>query len=332
MSVTIKDVAREAGVSVATVSRVLNGSAAVSEDTAENVNEVISRLGYSPNCLGRNLRKRETRNILVIVPYIGHSLYSDIIKGIQDEASNEYDILVAAGYSTVEIELRLLGMLTNHSVDAAVILGSRVDAQTLDPLADRYNIALCAENIEGSHTLTIMIDNRKAAKEVADRFIAAGKKRIGFVTTDDSIIAPSSTDRLAGYIASLTEHGIPIRNEYIFKRDYDYKSGIQAAHDMMKLPEPPEAVLCISDLLAAGFIKGCNEIGAKVPDDVEVCGFDNISLCEMYTPMITTVSQPAYLMGRTTARRLIDSLKTGIRSYGIEYLDYDVIVRESASI
>ena len=332
MSVTIKDVAREAGVSVATVSRVLNGSAAVSEDTAENVHEVIARLGYSPNFLGRNLRKRETRNILVIVPYIGHSLYSDIIKGIQDEASNEYDILVAAGYSTRDTELRLLGMLTNHTVDAAVMLGTRVDAQTLDALADRYNIALCSESIEGSHALTIMIDNKKAAYEVVNRFIAAGKTRIAFVTTDETIIAPSSTDRLAGYLSSLTDNHIKVREEYIFKRNYDYTCGIQAAHELMRQSDPPEAVLCISDLLAAGFIKGCNDIGVKVPKDVQVCGFDNISLCEMFTPMITTVSQPAYRMGRTAARRLIDSLKTGMRSYGTEYLEYGIIVRESASI
>ncbi|MBQ5312075.1 MAG: substrate-binding domain-containing protein, partial [Oscillospiraceae bacterium] len=263
---------------------------------------------------------------------IGHSLYSDIIKGIQDEASNEYDILVAAGYSTVGTELRLLGMLTNHTVDAAVMLGTRVDAATLDSLAERYCIALCAESTTGSDTLTIMIDNEKAAYDVVNRFAAAGKKRIAFVTTDSSVIAPTSDARLEGYTRALKDNDMPVREEYIFRRNYDYTCGIEAANTLMKLPEPPDAVLCISDLLAVGFIKGCKAMGISVPDDIEVCGFDNISLCEMFTPMITTVSQPAYRMGRTTARRIIDQLKSGIRAHGTEYIDYDIITRESARI
>ncbi len=331
MSVTIKDVAKAAGVSVATVSRVLNDSSAVSEDTAALVNDTIDRLGYSPNLLGRNLRKRETKNLLIVVPTTG-SFYGGVIRGIQDTAENEYDVLIACGYSTVSIELRLLGMLQNHTVDAAILLGTRVEASTLDALSARFHIGLCSESVEGSNTLTVLIDNHKAAFDVISRYIAHGKKRIALVTTDESIIAPSSDDRYRGYIDALTAHGIPIREEYIFRKTYDYTCGIEAAQHFLSLPEPPEAVLCISDLLAAGMIKECLRCGVKVGSDIEVCGFDNIELCEMFTPMITTVAQPAYEMGKTVARCLIDSLRTGRLPHGTIVMDYDIIVRESANL
>ncbi|MBQ7990667.1 MAG: LacI family DNA-binding transcriptional regulator [Oscillospiraceae bacterium] len=331
MSITIKDVAKAAGVSVATVSRVLNGSSAVSEETAKIVNDVIGELGYSPNLLGRNLRKRQTKNILIIVPTTG-SFYGGVIKGIQDEVESEYDVLIACGYSTKSTELRLLGMLSNHTVDAAVLMGTRVDAATLDQLSAVYHIGLCSESVEGSNTLTVLIDNRQAAYDVITRFIAKGRRRIGLVTTNDEIIAPSSDDRLKGYIDALTENGIEIRDEYIYRHDYEYTSGAEAAAHFLSLPEPPEAVLCISDLLAAGFIKEAMRHGVKIGSDMDVCGFDNVELCEIYTPMITTVAQPAYQMGRTCARSLVSSLKAGRTSHGTIVMQHEIIVRESAKI
>lgn len=331
MSITIKDVAKQAGVSVATVSRVLNDSSAVSEETARIVNDVIEQMGYSPNLLGRNLRRRETRSILVIVPSTG-SFYGGVIKGIQDEVENDYDVLIACGYSTRSTELRLLGMLANHTVDAAVLMGTRVEAKTLDALSAVYHIGLCSESVEGSNTLTVLIDNRQAAYDVITRFIANGKERIALVTTDDNIIAPSSDDRLRGYLEALADNGIEVREEYIFRKDYDFTCGIEAAKRFLSLPEPPEAVLCISDLLAAGVIKEALRQGVTVGEELEVCGFDNVELCEMITPMITTVAQPAYQIGRTCARRLVESLRAGPTPHGTIIMDHEIIVRESAKL
>ncbi|MBR4224190.1 MAG: LacI family DNA-binding transcriptional regulator [Oscillospiraceae bacterium] len=331
MSITIKDVAKQAGVSVATVSRVLNDSSAVSEETARIVNDVIEQMGYSPNLLGRNLRRRETKSILIVVPSTG-SFYGGVIKGIQDEVENDYDVLIACGYSTRSTELRLLGMLANHTVDAAVLMGTRVEAKTLDALSAVYHIGLCSESVEGSNTLTVLIDNRQAAYDVITRFIANGKERIALVTTDDNIIAPSSDDRLRGYLEALADNGIEVREEYIFRKDYDFTCGIEAAKRFLSLPEPPEAVLCISDLLAAGVIKEALRQGVTVGEDLEVCGFDNVELCEMITPMITTVAQPAYQIGRTCARSLVESLRAGHTPHGTIIMDHEIIVRESAKL
>lgn len=149
MSITIKDVAKEAGVSVATVSRVLNGSCNVSDESTKKVNETIARLNYSPNFLGRNLRKCETNVILVIMPTSEHSLYSKIVMGMQDYAGQVgYDIITAVSYSTSTAETRQMNMLFNRTVDGVILLGTQYDADSLNKLAENYNVALCCEDPE----------------------------------------------------------------------------------------------------------------------------------------------------------------------------------------
>ena len=144
MSITIKDVAKEAGVSVATVSRVLNGSCNVSDESTKKVNETIARLNYSPNFLGRNLRKCETNVILVIMPTSEHSLYSKIVMGMQDYAGQVgYDIITAVSYSTSTAETRQMNMLFNRTVDGVILLGTQYDADSLNS-SQRIITLLCA--------------------------------------------------------------------------------------------------------------------------------------------------------------------------------------------
>lgn len=332
LNVTIKDVAKAAGVSVATVSRVINGSAAVSDEKKKAVNEAIRDLGFNPNQLAHNLRKRETKNILVVIPSMENSFYSEIVRGIDDGACHEYDLLLAQSYSYLHTEVRLLGMLTNRLVDAAIILGSRLSGAQMDEYARHHHIALCSENVENSHVLTVMIDNEKAAFEAVTRFIRSGKRRIGLVTTDSTIIAPTSENRLKGYMRALRTYSLDLRPEYIFRRDYHFESGEMAAEHFISLNEPPDAVLCISDLLAAGAIKTYLKHGLMPGRDIQICGFDDVPLCNMITPTITTVAQPGYEMGKTAAKRLISDIKNGEFSRETVILDHSIIVRESARL
>lgn len=330
MSVTIKDVAKAAGVSVATVSRVLNNSTAVSDSTADAVNDAINKLGYSPNFLGRNLRKCETNNILVIIPSTEQTFYSSIIKGMQDTASPDYDILLCTSYSNHATEMRLLEMLFSRSVDAAVLLGTQLDASTLNDLHRKYNIALCCEPVKGADILTVTINNEAAAYDAVSSFLNRGKRRIGLVTTNDSTDALSSTDREKGYTRALADHGIEKDEKYIFRCTYDYSDGFKALKYFMSLDEPPEAVFCISDLLAVGVIKQASRDNIRIGTDLEVCGFDNISLSEMYIPEITTVSQPGYDMGCTVISKLIEAMKSGEKCSDTIILDHELIIRDSA--
>lgn len=330
MSVTIKDVAKAAGVSVATVSRVLNNSAAVSDDTAAAVNDTIRELGYSPNFLGRNLRKCETNNILAIVPSTDHSFYSKIIRGMQDEAAPDYDILICTSYSYLGTEMRLLEMLYNRTVDAVVLLGSQLDAAALNELSSKYHAALCCERVEGANVLTVTVNDEKAGYDAVCAFLSKGRRRIGFVTTGaDGHTAATSVDREKGYRRALAEFGCEVREEYIYRGDYEYENGAAALDHFFSLPEPPDGIFCISDLLAAGVIKRAGERGIKIGSDLWVCGFDDIPLCSMYIPGITTVAQPGYEMGRTVVRRLLDNMRSGRFEGEQVTLDHRLIIRQS---
>ena len=330
MSVTIKDVAKAAGVSVATVSRVLNNSAAVSEETAAAVNEVIKEMGYSPNFLGRNLRKCETNNILAILPSTEHTVYSDIIKGMQDAAYPNYDILLSTSNSYLGAEMRLLEMLFNRTVDAAVLLGTQLDAQTLNDLNKRYNIALCCERVSGAKVLTVTINDEEAAYDAVKMFLEKGKTKIGLVTTGGNTNALSSVDREKGYLRALSEYGIKAEEKYIYRCSYEYSDGCEAMKYFLSLDEMPQAVFCISDLLAAGVIKQAFREGIAVGTELEVCGFDNISLSEMYTPGITTVAQPGYEMGRTVINKLLDNMHSTVKNNDMIVLNHKLVIRGSA--
>lgn len=328
MNVTIKDVAKAAGVSVATVSRVLNNSAAVSASAAENVNNAIRELGYSPNFLGRNLRKCETNVILAIIPSTEQTFYSEIIRGMQNAASElGYDIILSTSNSSCNVEMHLLNMLFNRTVDAAILLGTQLDVKTLTDLNKQHYIALCCERVEGADVLTVTVDDKGGAFAAVDKLIKMGHRKIGMVST--SVNSRSSHDREKGYRKALGENGISLGEEYIYRGTYDFSHGILAFEHFMSLPEPPSAIFCISDILAASVVKKAISEGYSVGKDISVCGFDNILLSWMYTPGITTVEQPCYDIGRTVVEELISNINNGTKSNKDIRLPYKIIERES---
>ncbi len=330
MSVTIKDVAKAAGVSVATVSRVLNNSSAVSDETAASVNQVIKDMGYSPNFLGRNLRKCETHNILAILPSTEHTVYTNIIRGMQDAAYPDYDIFLSTSSSYIDTEMRLLNMLFNRTVDAAVLLGTQLDADTLNDLSQKYNIALCSERVEKAKVLTVTVNDEQAAYDAVSFFLKKGKRKIGLVTTSGVSNALSSLDRERGYARALAEYGIDKDEQYIFRCTYDYTDGAKALKYFMSLPEPPDAVFCISDLLAIGLINQALTQGIEVGSQLDVCGFDNVSISEMYIPGLTTIAQPGYEMGKVVIENLLGNIHSSIKKNDHIILGHELIIRSSA--
>lgn len=328
MTVTIKDVAKAAGVSVATVSRVLNNSATVSAAATEQVNNAIKELGYSPNFLGRNLRKCETNVILAIIPSTEHTFYSDIINGMQTAASEKgYDILLSTSNSMYNIEMRMLNMLFNRTVDAAILLGTQLDKDKLNELNSKHYIALCCERVEGADVLTVTVDDEGGAHAAVNKIIEYGHQKIAMLSTNGTAL--SAADREKGYLRALAENNIPYREEYIYRGTYDYDNGEKALDYFMSLPDPPTAIFCMSDLLAAGVVKRALNRGFKVGEDISVCGFDNIQLSSIYTPGITTVEQPCYEIGRTVVKELIHNITHSKKHSRHIKLNYKLIERES---
>lgn len=328
MSVTIKDVAREAGVSVATVSRVLNGSPNVSKASAKLVNETIERLGYSPNFLGRNLRKRATNVILVIIPNAEHSLYMKICVGMQNYAQKVgYDIITASSNATTAVETRHMNMLFNRTVDGVVLMGTSYDADTLNRLAENYDIALCCEGVTGANVLTVTVDDEQAGYDAASVLIAKGHRRFGFIGAESTAL--SASQREHGFRRALSEHNIDLPEVCVYKDTYDQENGAVAMEKFMKLPKPPTAVFAVSDILAMCAIRKAAELGLEVGKDVSVMGFDNISMCELTNPSLSTVEQPCYEMGELICKKLIDNFTASEKDNKYYSVAHKVILRES---
>ncbi|MGN0634346.1 MAG: LacI family DNA-binding transcriptional regulator [Oscillospiraceae bacterium] len=330
MSATIKDVANEAGLSVATVSRVLNSSANVSEEASAKVTAAVEKLGYSPNFLGRNLRKRETNVILVIMPSSEHSFYMKIVTGIQTYAQTRgYDIICASSNSTSEIEIRQMNMLFNRTVDGVILLGTQYDAETLNKLAENYNIALCCEGVAGAKVLTVVVDDEQAAFDATKELIRMGHRRIAFLGANDN--AYSSLNRKNGYLRALKECSIEPVDDYIYSGTFEYEHGAIAIDKFMQLETPPTAVFCVSDLLAISAINRASELGLSVGSDISILGFDNISMCEMMRPSVSTVEQPCKKLGEMVVRKLISnfSAPAGSKDNRCYIVDHRVILRGS---
>lgn len=328
MSVTIKDVAKAADVSVATVSRVLNKQSNVSKEAFDKVTKVMEELGYSPNHLGRDLRKSETKRILAITASAEQSFYSEVLRGMEEAAAEQgYDVLIAATHDRPEHEMHLLGMLFSHSVDGAVLLGAKQEAEVISKLADNHNIALCLERMEGCNALTVTIDNAKAGRDAVSCLIEKGHRRIGLISTTTR--SQSSVDREKGYRQALAEHGIEYDEKLVYLGNYDCESGTEGCRRLLELENPPTAIFSISDMIAIGAMKHAMSKGLAIGKDIMFIGFDNIAFSGIFVPQLSTVEQPCFAQGKLVVEKLIGNMKGETADKGLYMLPHRLVLRES---
>lgn len=328
MNITIKDVAKAANVSVATVSRVLNNKSNVSEEAVQAVNRAVEELGYSPNFLGRDLRKSETKRILAIIGSTEQSFYSDVLRGMQDAAFVDgYDILIATTRNDPEHEMHLLGMLFSRAVDGVVLLAPKLDSKTISDLSKRYRIAICLERLDISDILCVTIDNERAGFDATSYLIGKGRRRIGLITTE--VRSQSSVDRENGYMRALKAANIPFDPELVYYGDYDADTGTRGCEALMSLPNKPDAIFSISDTISIGAMTYAVQHGITVGKDLLFFGFDNIAYSHMFIPRLSTVEQPCYLQGKTVIEKLIANMKTDEPDKSTYMLPHSLILRES---
>ncbi len=328
LNITIKDVAKAANVSVATVSRVLNNKNNVSEEAVQAVNRAVEELGYSPNFLGRDLRKSETKRILALIASTEQSFYNDVLRGMQDAAYGQgYDILIATTRNSPEHEMHLLGMLFSRAVDGAVLLAPRLDGKTIGELAKRYKLAICLERLDISDVLCVTIDNERAGYDATKYLIGKGRRRIGLITTE--VRSQSSVDREHGYARALKDSGIPLDPALIYYGDYEAETGAKGCEHLMNIPNRPDAIFSISDTLSIGAMTYAVQHGITVGKDVLFFGFDNIAYSHMFIPRLSTVEQPCYLQGKTVLEKLISNIKSEEQDRSTYMLPHSLILRES---
>lgn len=329
--ITIADVAKEAGVSVATVSRVLNKNGPVSPAALEKVNIAITKLNYQPNVWGRRLRRQESRMLLIFVPTISNPFYASIVSGIEDEARNhQYGTMLCITNGDKNRQQEFLQLLFDGQADGAITLCTDKDDKGILAVAEQVPIVQCCEFCKGAEIAHVSIDNFAAAEQVVRYLYSLGHRKIGFIGSVNRFI--SSEEREKGFEEGMKQVGLPLRKEYMAyaDRDYSFQSGIAAAKQILSTEDRPTALFCISDVLAMGAIRAANGMGIKRIKEWSVVGFDDVEYATMLNPMLTTVSQPRYSLGKTSAEMLIQQIETGEGRDSI-FLEHKLVIRDSTA-
>jgi LacI family transcriptional regulator len=304
VNVTIYDVAREANVSMATVSRVVNGNPNVKPSTRKKVLEAIERLGYRPNAVARGLASKKTTTVGVIIPDISSIFFAELARGIEDIATMyKYNIILSNSDQNKDKELHLLNTMLGKQVDGILFMGGYISEEHVAEFKKSpVPIVLAATIEENSIIPSVNIDYEQAAYDAVAFLIEKGHKRIAYVTgpADD----PINNKKLAGYRRALEEHGLTYDENLIIEGDYSYDSGIEAYEKITELDEQPTAVFVGTDEMALGVIHSAQDHGVNIPEQLEVVGFDNTRLATMVRPRLTTVVQPMYDIGAVAMRLL----------------------------
>lgn len=323
----IQDVAKIAGVSVATVSRFFNDRSAVSFKSRKKVEEAIKQLNYEPSGLARNLRKTESRLLLVLIPKISNPFYSEIINGIQDVAiDNRYNILLCETDSNPDREDIYFNLVRNKMADGIITMDPAVQVDSLIELAESHPIIQCSEYAVESGIPYVTIDHEAAAYQAVRHLIQLGHKEIALINSDEKFLY--SRKREDGYRKALEKHGLPFNEEWIIRNEeLEFINGQLAMRKILGGNNRPSAVFAVSDLLAIGALKELHHVGLHVPNDIALVGFDKISFSNMTHPALTTVAQPMYEMGKLSAKMLIDKIKG--KEVENVILDFELVIRES---
>jgi LacI family transcriptional regulator len=305
VNITIYDVAREANVSMATVSRVVNGNPNVKPVTRKKVLEVIDRLNYRPNAVARGLASKKTTTVGVIIPDISSIFFAELARGIEDIATMyKYNIILSNSDQNKDKELHLLNTMLGKQVDGIVFMGGNITTEHVKEFEKSPVPIVLAGSIEESHVIpSVNIDYEQAVYDSVKEFIERGHKNIGFVI--GPLHEPQNSEKkLKGYERALQEAGIAYKEELVFEGDYTYDSGLEAFDKLLENSERPTAILVGSDEMALGVVHGAEDKGFNIPDDFEVITSDNTRLSLMVRPQLTTVVQPLYDIGAVSMRLL----------------------------
>lgn len=326
--VRISDVAKMANVSTATVSRVLSNSGNVKKETAEKVLEAIKKLNYQPNLLARQLRRLETKTVLVVVPDITNTFFSKILRGIEQVAiENDYEVLLGDTGNSLEREKGYLDILRQKKADGMILLTARLESHLLEEISREFPVVLACEYLEGSDIPTVSIDNISSARKATEYLISLGHKRIGFLSGPMDVIL--SRDRLKGFKQGMMQHDIAIEPNLIQEGDFSFESGFNLMTKLLALTEPPTAVFASSDEMAIGAIKAIKAKGLKVPDDISIVGFDDIKFASIFEPALTTVSQPMFEIGQKAMELLIKLIQKDKLEKSQYILEDQLVIRET---
>ena len=329
-SITIKDVARKAGVSISTVSRVINDSKPVTDEIKQRVLNVIEETGYVPNPLARSLVTKKSQLIGVIVPEVSDSFVSEIVNGIEEVAKMyDYDILLANTYSDKEQELKSINLLRAKQVEGIVMMSWLIGEEHINFINKcQIPATYISKTARGFDVHSVSISNTKATYDMTKYLIEKGHQKIGFIMTSEDTTVMEK-ERYTGYENAMNEANLKIYEELVKSGDTEYDGGYKGMNEILISKNIPDAVFVTGDEAAIGAMNAIFDAGYRVPEDISVAGFNDVKLASIYRPKLTTVHQPLYDMGAVAIRMVIKMINGEVLDEKKVELPYKIVERES---
>lgn len=328
----IREVAAEAGVSTATVSRVVNGSKKVSDETRKKVEEAIRKTNYSTNFLGLTLRKQKTNTILVLVPTMTNEFFVDVINGVAECADNYgYNIIIGSMENHQYRSQRFVELAKSHTVDGIITTANLFKSHEVYDLLNHVPLVQCCGYDEDLPIWSVSTNDEKAASYAVQWLIDHGHKRIGYFGESEQEM--TSNARRQGYESVLRDNGLPIISKRIYHAMFSGRFATwltDSAKEFLKANPDMDAVLCFSDMFAYHVIVAAKEMGIRVPEDLSVVGFDNTSVSDYSSPKITTIGQNCRGIGAASMEHLYHQMTSaGPNTHDVEFIDYTFLEKES---
>ncbi|AZR74901.1 hypothetical protein BBF96_10665 [Anoxybacter fermentans] len=329
MAITLKDIAKKAGVSESTVSRVLNGIPKASSETRDKILKIAKELGYYPNDVARSLAKQKTHIIGLIVSDIANPYFASVIGGVEEVASLKgYSLIISATGGKEKEELKYIKILKEKKVDGIVFMSGRMPDSCEKALVESEIPTVVVSRKVKSFLPSIHIDNIGESYKAVEYLIKLGHRRIAMIS-GPCIDKESGYHRLLGYKNALADYDLPFEEELVQEGDFKMDSGRKAMENLLSLKKLPTAVFAASDAMGVGAIKAIKKAGLRVPEDISVIGFDNSIISLACDPELTTIGQPVKDLGRTAMEMLYKIIQGEELERRTIYLPCELIIRGS---
>ena len=336
---TIYDIAKKAGTSTATVSRVLsNSDYPIGKEIRKKVLDTAQEMNYSPNLLGRMLKKNDSRDIGVVIPNISNPFYPQLVLGIEMEARKHgFNVLLCNSFRDVSNEKKYIESMYQKQVKGIILSTIREEHSFLQKLCENgLKIVGFDQNIEGFQCNKVGFDFTAGGIMAVDYLVKMGHKKIAFATSP--LTRRSRREIFSGYKLGLMKNNIDFSDDYVYVVEvekevengtFEFESGLDIARRCIASKDRPTAIFGVNDMTAMGIMHGLINSGVKVPEDISVIGFDNIEFSAMVNPALTTINQPSFETGKLACRILIDSFVESENNYISLKLEPSLIERKS---
>lgn len=328
---TIKDVAKHTGLSIATISKYINGGNVLEENRAM-IQEAIELLGYKRNEMARGLKTNKTMTVGILIPSLENIFFTSIVSMIEDQLLEEgYGTIICDFKEDIDMEKKKLEFLVNKNVDGIIMVSYGADKAYIQELLDKkIPVILLDRMIKGLDCDCVLADNLNASYQAVEALITRKHKRIGIICGPEDTY--TALERRKGYIRVHEDYDLEIDESLICPSDYTVEGGYEALKEFWNMGSRPSAVMVTNYEMTIGAIMAINELNIKVPEDLSIIGFDNIQMSKVVRPPLSIVEQPMKEIGRTAAKLLVKRLKDDYEDFPAVYrLKTNVYIKESVS-